>query len=106
MWAAWAHDVGTGWDGRAIEEEEQWAGAPLTGGPGGWAAVRRGRARIGSREHAQRLGFWALGRCGCGCESKPARGAQCWPRVLDGPRTQCSGPQGAKGGKGFSFVFI
>jgi hypothetical protein len=40
-------DVATGWDGRAVEEEEQWVGAPLTGGPSGWAAVRRGQARAG-----------------------------------------------------------
>jgi hypothetical protein len=39
MWAGWAHDVGTSWDGRVVEEEEQWVGAPLTGGLGGWAGV-------------------------------------------------------------------
>jgi hypothetical protein len=40
-WAAFGvvGRVSTSWDGRVVEEEEQWVGAPLTGGPGGWAGV-------------------------------------------------------------------
>jgi hypothetical protein len=40
-----------------VGEGKQWAGAPLTGGPGGWASARRGCAkRAAALGHAGALG--------------------------------------------------